>query len=1281
MPKYLSGRVKKTPLSGLSSDRYRYLDLNQAEPDLGDPLVGPSSVGANPIKSGNQYIIVAVDGYPGERFWIPNQGGLIPGSISVFDEGNLVGTLSSITQLNFKGAAVTASASATGIAATITVFAPGNNSELLFNNNNEFGTASNLTFNNSTGLLTAGNAITVGAGGTVIKAELSGLVGINSTSPTQRLDVNGNIRLTGTIYDYTNSPGTNTQILTKNNLGGVLWVNQGTIRAGAGGTYQNIQFHNSAGFVDGASIFVYDEINSRVGIGSTIPQKTFDVLGYSRFKGQTEIDYLNVTGVSTIGTLGVGGLTTTRDLTVHRNLNVSGITTVGYLNGTSANYTGIVTATKFNGSIDINDLYVTGIATFTKSVGIVGLTTTQDLTVHRNLRVVGIATFDSQVNINNLNVTGVGTFDNIKLDTNTVSTTSGNLIIDSNAGTTQINDVVYVNDTTQSTTKDNGSIYTEGGVGIEKNLNVGGSVSIAGVTTLASSGGITTTGGDLYVGGNLYIKNDIYYDEISGRRAEFTEFLKTKDFEVTGIATIATLGVGGLTTTRNLRVVGISTFDNYIDANGGAYIDNIQIGISDDNTIDTTTGNLVIDSNGGLTTINDRLSVTGISTFDSNATFNANVQFGNANTDTVTFTSRINSTIEPTLNITFDLGSSARKWNNVYAQTFNGQFVGNADTATQVSTGSTTGTTTYYPTFVDSNNTNRANEYLYTDTGITYNPSTDILSLTNLTVSGITTFGSSSGDTVTFTSRINSSVLPSATDTFDLGSSTRKWSNIYANTFTGLLIGNADTATQVSTGSTTGTTTYYPTFVDSNNANRANEYLYTDTGITYNPSTDILNVSNLIVSGISTFGNSSGDTVTFTSRINSNIVPSVTDTYTLGSSGSLRWNAVYAQTFNGQFVGNADTATQVSTGSTTGTTTYYPTFVDSNNANRTNEYLYTDADISYNPSTDILSLTNLTVSGIATFNGNVTLGNSSTDTVTFTSRINSSVLPSVNGTLNLGGTGNRWDIVYANTFNGSFVGNADTATTATYLNTAYSSSTGNDITTRLNSGFWETSSATTTEGWPTTTNTWYHLISSTHSNPSNYYALQLAAPFYTQKLYFRATNGSGSTAWSEVVTSSGDVSGNGIVPVGSVFYFARTTRPDGYLICNGASLSTTTYSALFAIIGYTFGGSGASFNLPDLRGEFIRGWDNGRGADPGRTFGSFQDQAYLSHSHSVIGGGNFFHSGTATGVTYEVAPGSGFQLQVPGNFNDGWYRRPNTNTNGGTETRPRNIALLPCIKY
>jgi hypothetical protein len=78
--------------------------------------------------------------------------------------------------------------------------------------------------------------------------------------------------------------------------------------------------------------------------------------------------------------------------------------------------------------------------------------------------------------------------------------------------------------------------------------------------------------------------------------------------------------------------------------------------------------------------------------------------------------------------------------------------------------------------------------------------------------------------------------------------------------------------------------------------------------------------------------------------------------------------------------------------------------------------------------------------------------------------------------------------------------------------------TKDNITTRTKSGYFQSATATTAEGWPETTNNWYHLISSTHSNISNYYSLQLAAPFFSNKLYFRSTNGSGTAGWSQIAT-------------------------------------------------------------------------------------------------------------------------------------------------------------------
>jgi microcystin-dependent protein len=156
-------------------------------------------------------------------------------------------------------------------------------------------------------------------------------------------------------------------------------------------------------------------------------------------------------------------------------------------------------------------------------------------------------------------------------------------------------------------------------------------------------------------------------------------------------------------------------------------------------------------------------------------------------------------------------------------------------------------------------------------------------------------------------------------------------------------------------------------------------------------------------------------------------------------------------------------------------------------------------------------------------------------------------------------------------------------------------------------------------------------------------------------------------------------------PAGTVTWTARTTAPTGYLKANGAAVSRTTYSALFAAIGTTYGvgDNSTTFNLPDLRGEFARGWDDGRGIDTGRAMGSSQAQNYQSHTHSVSDPG---HTHGQTGEF--IVNGGGIQVSGPAghHMNGGGYIYSNTTgisiaANGGTETRPRNIALLVCIKH
>jgi microcystin-dependent protein len=137
---------------------------------------------------------------------------------------------------------------------------------------------------------------------------------------------------------------------------------------------------------------------------------------------------------------------------------------------------------------------------------------------------------------------------------------------------------------------------------------------------------------------------------------------------------------------------------------------------------------------------------------------------------------------------------------------------------------------------------------------------------------------------------------------------------------------------------------------------------------------------------------------------------------------------------------------------------------------------------------------------------------------------------------------------------------------------------------------------------------------------------------------------------------------------GKIEIFASSSVPVGYLECNGAAISRTTYISLFAAIGTTYGvGDGSTtFNVPDLRGEFIRGWDNGRGVDPGRSFGSYQGESLKAHKHVLSN----YRAANA-----QVVGPNGAEISTVGTGPP-----VETSDTGGTETRPRNIAFLVCIK-
>ena len=173
---------------------------------------------------------------------------------------------------------------------------------------------------------------------------------------------------------------------------------------------------------------------------------------------------------------------------------------------------------------------------------------------------------------------------------------------------------------------------------------------------------------------------------------------------------------------------------------------------------------------------------------------------------------------------------------------------------------------------------------------------------------------------------------------------------------------------------------------------------------------------------------------------------------------------------------------------------------------------------------------------------------------------------------------------------------------------------------------------------------------------------------------------------------------NSLVPVGTVIYTAGTSPPAGYLRANGAELPRAVYSELFAAIGTAYGaGDGSStFNLPDLRGEFLRSWDDGRGADSGRALASAQahgaprpfDILNTFDGNLNVERINRFDFTSHANITQELSmtlmrsmPSIVHSARITGGLAGMIFHRDNLDVYTQNEVRPRNMALLACIKY
>lgn len=162
-------------------------------------------------------------------------------------------------------------------------------------------------------------------------------------------------------------------------------------------------------------------------------------------------------------------------------------------------------------------------------------------------------------------------------------------------------------------------------------------------------------------------------------------------------------------------------------------------------------------------------------------------------------------------------------------------------------------------------------------------------------------------------------------------------------------------------------------------------------------------------------------------------------------------------------------------------------------------------------------------------------------------------------------------------------------------------------------------------------------------------------------------------------------------PIGATFMWLSPVIPTGYLEANGFAVSRTTYAALFNLIGTLYGnGDGSTtFNLPDTRGMFIRGFDNGRGIDPGRAIGTTQQDSVKYHKHLQPGAGEtpgqdsngpFGRTANANHGGHRNYDYDNFLYYSNDGSNDGDWLDLNPAGVMGDENRPKNISLMYIIK-
>lgn len=618
MAEYLSNRVKKKSGAGISSTRYDYLSLEQAEPDLGNPLVGPSSIGAKPYPNGGAYILASfAQTDRADRYWVPPSAlsglglGIIPGAFTIRDENVLVGAASSFTTINFIGPGVTVDfvsgdpAEQTGVA-TVRITSPA------------AGTLRNIQYHGADGQLAASSNF--------IFDYSTNRVGIGSTIPGVALDVGqGAIKATGisTLTSlFSNSITSNTLLINSTAIFNTLSIGSTEI-VSSSRQLKNI-----------ASLDSITTATIEAAISNT-PNTFTDLIvsGVSTFNGLVVANGgLQIGGGSSLASLSVSGISTFGYIEA-LGVNISGVTTSNRISSTNATISGIATI----GIATVGTIYATN-SQITSLKGtdayISGITTTNEFkTKYANVSTAGtIASFfATNATISGLTSTG-------SVYTNTLTATSnvsigGSLTVDTN---TLIVDSV-ANGVGLGTTPGH-KLHVEGDFKVSDLVYVSNGRGITGQVLISQGPNPPVWGAPDAV--TVGAAQSIYLTDSNSNINQFLTFSSSSsdvgylNVDTNGLVYNASnnrLGIGSTVPSFNVDVLGDVNFTGTLYQNGELYVasrwainesnsniwrlnGNVGVGTSALNHKFTVKGNTFLD---GITVINDGYLKVGVITASS----------------------------------------------------------------------------------------------------------------------------------------------------------------------------------------------------------------------------------------------------------------------------------------------------------------------------------------------------------------------------------------------------------------------------------------------------------------------------------------------------------------------------------------------------------------------------------------------------------------------------------------------------------------------------------------